>query len=394
MTATLSIEPDDVIRALFFGLGADGTVGANKNSIKIIGEETDNFAQGYFVYDSKKSGAITVSHLRFGPRPIRSAYLVDGASFVGCHQFVFLDKYEMLENARPGAVFLLNSPFGPETVWDELPFEVQQQIIEKKLRFFVIDAYQVAKDTGMGTRINTVMQTCFFAISGVLPREQAIAEIKKAIEKTYGKRGPDVVRKNFAAVDETLRHLYEVPVPATVSASRQRPPLVADAAPDFVKRVTAVMLANKGDLLPVSRLPRRRHLAHGHGTVGETEHRARNPGVGRGAVHPMQQVRARVPPCGHPREGVPARRARGAAGQLQERAVQGERIQRGDAVHHSGRAGGLHRVHALRDGLPRQGQDEPEAPRHRHGAAAAAAGAGSRELRVLPGPPRGRSLAR
>ncbi|MCL4812025.1 MAG: pyruvate:ferredoxin (flavodoxin) oxidoreductase [Vicinamibacteraceae bacterium] len=253
--AMLDIEPESVKRAVFFGLGADGTVGANKNTIKIIGEETDNFAQGYFVYDSKKSGAITISHLRFGPKPIRSAYLVKQANFVGCHQFVFLEKYDVLEYAAPGAVFLLNSPFDKDTVWNELPSEVQQEIIEKQLQFYVIDAYKVARDTGMGTRINTIMQTCYFAISGVLPREEAIAQIKQAIEKTYGKRGPEVVKRNFAAVDHTLAHLEKVTVPAAVSATRGRPPLVADAAPDFVKRVTAMMLANKGDLLPVSAFP-------------------------------------------------------------------------------------------------------------------------------------------
>jgi len=249
-----SIEPDDVVRALFFGLGADGTVGANKNSIKIIGEDTPNWAQGYFFYDSKKSGTLTTSHLRFGPRPIRSSYLVDRASFVACHQFVFLDKYEMLEQAAPGATFLLNAPYPADQVWDRLPLEVQQQILSKRLRFYVIDAYQVAKDNGMGVRINTIMQTCFFAISGVLPREQAIAHIKKAIEKTYGRKGPEVVRRNFEAVDATLAHLYEVKVPAAPNG-RPRSPVVPEAAPDFVKRVTALMLANKGDLLPVSAFP-------------------------------------------------------------------------------------------------------------------------------------------
>ncbi len=249
-----SLEPDDVVRALFFGLGADGTVGANKNSIKIIGEDTPNYAQGYFFYDSKKSGTLTTSHLRFGPRPIRSSYLVTQASFVACHQFVFLDKYEMLEQAAPGATFLLNAPYPADQVWDRLPREVQQQIVDKQLRLFVIDAYAVAKENGMGVRINTIMQTCFFAISGVLPRDQAIAHIKKAIEKTYGRKGPDVVRKNFEAVDATLAHLHEVKVPAKITGA-PRSPVVADSAPDFVKRVTALMLANKGDLLPVSAFP-------------------------------------------------------------------------------------------------------------------------------------------
>ncbi|HYD43517.1 MAG TPA: pyruvate:ferredoxin (flavodoxin) oxidoreductase [Anaeromyxobacter sp.] len=251
---TFSVEPADVHRALFFGLGADGTVGANKNTIKIIGEDTPNYAQGYFFYDSKKSGTLTTSHLRFGPRPIRSAYLVDKASFVACHQFVFLDKYEMLEQAVPGATFLLNAPYPADQVWDKLPREVQQQIVDKKLRFFVIDAYKVAKENGMGVRINTIMQTCFFAISGVLPREEAIAHIKKAIEKTYGRKGADVVQKNFEAVDATLAHLHEVKVPTAITGAA-RTLVVPESAPDFVKRVTAIMLANKGDLLPVSAFP-------------------------------------------------------------------------------------------------------------------------------------------
>ena len=253
--ADFDIEPNDVVRAVFFGLGADGTVGANKNSIKIIGEETLHFAQGYFVYDSKKSGAITISHLRFGPRPIRAPYLVRAANLVACHQSNFLDKIDVLAYAAPGAVFLLNSPYGPEEVWDRLPREVQQQIIEKRLRLFVIDALKVAKDTGMGGRINTIMQTCFFAVSGVLPREEAIAQIKKAIEKTYGKKGEEIVRRNFAAVDHTLAHLVEVRVPEQVTAHRSRPPLIAEEAPDFVQRVTAVMMAGHGDLLPVSAFP-------------------------------------------------------------------------------------------------------------------------------------------
>jgi pyruvate-ferredoxin/flavodoxin oxidoreductase len=249
------IEQDDVVRALFYGLGADGTVGANKNSIKIIGEDTPNYAQGYFVYDSKKSGTLTTSHLRFGPRPIRSAYLVTRANFVACHQFNFLEKYEMVEQAVPGATILLNSLYGPDEVWEKLPREVQAQILEKKLKLFVIDAYKVARETGMGVRINTIMQTCFFAISGVLPRDEAIAHIKKTIEKTYSRKGPEVVKKNFAAVDHTLAHLYPVNLEGKKAEGTPRPPTVADAAPDFVKRVTALMLAGKGDLLPVSAFP-------------------------------------------------------------------------------------------------------------------------------------------
>ncbi len=251
----LDIEPDDVRRCVFFGLGSDGTVGANKNSIKIIGEETENYAQGYFVYDSKKAGAITISHLRFGPRTIRSSYLIRQANFVACHQTEFLDKYEMAELAAPGGIFLLNSPHSPETVWDSLPREVQEQIIAKGLKLYVIDAYAVAREAGLGVRINTIMQVCFFAISGVLPREEAIAKIKEAIEKTYGKRGKVVIEQNFAAVDAALAHLHEVRVPATATATRHRPPIVSEEAPEIVQRVSAVMLANKGDLLPVSAFP-------------------------------------------------------------------------------------------------------------------------------------------
>jgi pyruvate-ferredoxin/flavodoxin oxidoreductase len=249
------IDSDQRVRAVFFGLGADGTVGANKNSIKIIGEETENDAQGYFVYDSKKAGAITVSHLRFGPGPIRSSYLIKRASFVACHQFGFLERYDVLETAAPGSVFLLNAPYSPQEVWGHLPREVQEQILEKGIQLYAIDAYQVARETGMGGRINAIMQTCFFAISGVLPREEAIKRIKEAIEKTYSKKGAEVVRRNFAAVDATLAHLHEVPVRGPATSKRRRPPLVAEEAPDFVKRVSAVMMAGKGDLLPVSAFP-------------------------------------------------------------------------------------------------------------------------------------------
>jgi len=248
------IEPDEVFRAVFFGLGADGTVGANKNSIKIIGEGTDNFAQGYFVYDSKKSGAVTISHLRFGPRQIRSSYLIKHAHFVACHQWQFLDKLDVLEYAAPGAVLLLNSTYSPDLVWDCLSSEVQQQILHKKLKCYVIDAYRVAKEAGMGQRINTIMQTCFFAISGVLRREEAIAQIKKAIQKTYAKKGDAVVQKNFAAVDQTIAALSEVKIGAMRSA-RHKPPIVSESAPEFIQRITSLMLAGKGDLLPVSAFP-------------------------------------------------------------------------------------------------------------------------------------------
>jgi pyruvate-ferredoxin/flavodoxin oxidoreductase len=252
---TFSIEPEDVTRCLFFGLGADGTVGANKNSIKIIGEETPNYAQGYFVYDSKKSGQLTVSHLRFGPRPIRSSYLVSSANFIACHQYHFMERYDILGAAAPGAVFLLNAPFGPQQVFDRLPRDAQEQIVGKRLRMYVIDAAKVAKETGMGGRINSIMQTAFFAISGVLPRDEAIEQIKTSIRKTYGRKGEDVVQANFAAVDATLANLYPVPVPDAPTAVHRRPPMVPSEAPDFVQRVTAMMMAQQGDLLPVSAFP-------------------------------------------------------------------------------------------------------------------------------------------
>jgi pyruvate-ferredoxin/flavodoxin oxidoreductase len=250
-----STEDPRTVRCLFYGLGADGTVGANKNSIKIIGEETPNYAQGYFVYDSKKSGSVTISHLRFGPHPIRSTYLISRANFVACHQFTFLERLPVLDAAEPGAVFLLNSPFGPEEVWNHLPRRVQQQLIDKKLKFYVVDGYKVAREAGMGSRINTIMQTCFFAISGVLPREEAIAAIKDSIQKTYGKRGEAVVRKNFAAVDAALGHLHEVSVPAQVTSTFDLRPAVAAEAPEFVRDVLGRIIAGDGDALPVSAFP-------------------------------------------------------------------------------------------------------------------------------------------
>jgi pyruvate-ferredoxin/flavodoxin oxidoreductase len=252
-----SIESPDTVRALFFGLGSDGTVGANKNTIKIIGEDTQNHAQGYFVYDSKKSGAVTISHLRFGPRAIHAPYLVNrgDANFVACHQYSFLERFDMLQYAAPGAVFLLNSPYGPDEVWDKLPREVQADIVEKHLRFYVIDAQAVAEAAGMGRRVNTVMQTCFFALSGVLPRDEAIDAIKQSIKKTYGGRGEAVVQKNFLAVDHTLDKLFEVKVPTAVtSASTRRTPMTSDA-PVFVRDVLGPMVNFEGDSVPVSALP-------------------------------------------------------------------------------------------------------------------------------------------
>ena len=236
---------------MFYGLGADGTVGANKNSIKIIGENTDNYAQGYFVYDSKKSGAMTVSHLRFGPQPIKSSYLVSKANFVACHQWIFLERYDMLSALVDGGVFLVNSPFGKDELWDHLPRDVQQQLIAKKAKLYTIDAYQVARDAGMGSRMNVIMQVCFFAISKVLPRDEAIEAIRESIRHTYGKKGEEVVKKNMLAVDETLAHLFEVKVPATVSSKIELPP-VFPGAPKFERDVLGAIYSGKGDELPVS----------------------------------------------------------------------------------------------------------------------------------------------
>jgi pyruvate-ferredoxin/flavodoxin oxidoreductase len=237
---------------MFYGLGSDGTVGANKNSIKIIGENTSNYAQGYFVYDSKKAGAVTISHLRFGPAPIRSIYLVTKANFIACHQPIFLDRYDMLKDLVHGGTFLLNSQYGPEQIWDKLPRPVQQSLIDKKAKFYVIDALSVGKDTGMGARINTIMQTCFFALSGVLPREEAIAQIKYTIKKTYGRKGEEVVQKNIAAVDQTLANLFEVKYPAQVTSIRELPtPFTADA-PKEIACSLGKIYGNRGEELPVS----------------------------------------------------------------------------------------------------------------------------------------------
>ncbi len=251
----LDIEPADVSRAVFFGLGSDGTVGANRNSVKILGEESDTWAQAYFVYDSKKSGAVTVSHLRFSPRPIRSAYLVRSAGFVACHQFELLNRQDVLSYAREGATLLVNFPGVPSEFWDRLPREVQEEAVAKRLRVFIVDAHRIAREAGLKGRINTIMQTCHFALSGTLPRDVAIAKIKKAIGETYAKKGPEVLKRNFEAVDRALEGLAEVTVPGEATSTRARPPAVPAAAPEFVQRVTAMLIAGRGDFLPVSAFP-------------------------------------------------------------------------------------------------------------------------------------------
>jgi len=265
------IEPKEVVRAMFYGLGSDGTVGANKNSIKIIGENTPNFAQGYFVYDSKKAGALTVSHLRFGPKPIRSTYLIKNANFIACHQTVFLEKYEMLKHITKGGTFLLNVPWKKEKVWENLPKSVQQNIISKKLKLYAIDAQEVAENSGMGRRINTVMQVCFFAISGVLPKDEAIEAIKDSIKKTYGRKGEEVVKMNLRAVDNTLENLFEIPVPETATAKFDIQPPVPENSPKFVKEVIGEIIRGNGDDLPVSAFP-----ADGTWPMSTTQYEKRN----------------------------------------------------------------------------------------------------------------------
>jgi len=292
-------------------------VGANKNSIKIIGDQTDNYAQGYFVYDSKKSGSMTTSHLRFGPSPIRSTYLITRASFVACHNFSFLEKMNVLEAAMPGAVFLLNTPYSAAEVWDKLPKTTQEELLRKKIEFYVIDGYKVAREAGMGTRINTIMQTCFFAISGVLPRDEAIAQIKKAIYKTYGKRGEAVVAKNYAAVDAALAHLEKVELPAAASSGFDIVGVISSKAPKFVHDVLGEIAAGRGRPDSGERDPGRRRLSHGHGAVGEAQHSAVRPGVGSGFVHPVRQVCYGLPSCSDSRQSLQRRIGRQVPGNLQ-----------------------------------------------------------------------------
>jgi len=268
---SFNIEPPDVVRALFYGLGADGTVGANKNSVKILAADPARFAQGYFVYDSKKSGSYTISHLRFGPKRVRAPYLVKAASFIGVHKFDFLFKQDVLGAAAPGATVLINSPYGPDEIWDELPRKVQQQIIDRKLEVHVVDASKVAFDLGLGARSNTILQTCFFALSGVLPRDEAIAAIKKETERTYARKGAEVVKKNFAAIDNALVNLRRMKVPATANGKRDIVSRIPDGAPEFVRKVTAVMLEGRGDELPVSALP-----VDGTYPTGTTRYEKRN----------------------------------------------------------------------------------------------------------------------
>jgi len=348
---TFSTEDPRTVRALFYGLGSDGTVGANKNSIKIIGSETPNFAQGYFVYDSKKSGSMTTSHLRFGPNPIRSSYLITRASFVACHNFSFLEKMNVIEAAMPGAVFLLNSPYSAAEVWQHLPKTTQQEIIAKKIEFYVIDGYTVAREAGMGTRINTIMQTCFFAISGVLPREEAIEQIKKAIYKTYGKRGEAVVAKNYAAVDAALAHLHKVELPTSATSEFDLIPSISGKAPDFVSSVLEKIASGHGDLLPVSAIP-----AGGAFPTGTAQWEKRNIAqfIPAWDKDLCIQCGKCVMVCPHA-----VIRAKVYSGDLAANAPATLQVERHGAgsLHPPGRARRLHRLRGLRGYLPGQEQE-------------------------------------
>ena len=293
-----------LVQGMFYGLGSDGTVGANKNSVKIIGEETPNFAQGYFVYDSKKSGSVTVSHLRFGPKPIRSPYLIQRAEFVAVHQFGLLFQLPVLRNAKVGAIFLLNSPFPAEETWDRLPTTVQEQIIAKKLKFHAIDAYGVAKKANLGGRINTIMQVAFFALSGILPRDEAIAKIRYTIQKTYGKRGQAVVDQNFAAVDHALEHLYEVKIPATVTSTIVPKPVVPAEAPKFVQEVTAELIALARRPSANQHVACRWNLSDRDNPMGKAKYHVRYSRLGAGSLHSMRQVQLGLPPRRHSMQGL------------------------------------------------------------------------------------------
>ena len=351
-----STEDPKTVRAIFYGLGSDGTVGANKNSIKIIGEDTDNYAQGYFVYDSKKSGSITISHLRFGPKPIHSTYLITQANFVACHQFTFLERYDVLKAAEPGAVFLLNSPYGPDEVWDMMPRTTQRQIIQKKLRFFVIDAIKVAHAAGMGGRINTVMQTCFFAISGVLPREEAIAAIKHAIEKTYGRRGESVVQEELRRRGCFARSSPRGQGSGGSQQQLRHAPTGAVASPGVRARRAGQNHRGRRRFPAGQRHAQRRNLPQRHRAVGKAQHRAGNSRLGREPLHPVRQVRAGVPARRNPGQDLRP----GAAGKSSRHLQVGrgalERIQ-GDEIHAASGAGGLHRLRAVRGNLPGQVQE-------------------------------------
>ncbi len=375
-----------VHQALFFGLGADGTVGANKNSIKIIGKATDNYAQGYFVYDSKKSGVRTVSHLRFGPQPIKSTYLVQKANFVACHKFSFLEKIDMLSAAEQGGTFLLASPYGKEEVWEHLPVEVQKQIIEKHLKFYVIDALKIAEAAGLGWRINTIMQTAFFLISGVLPEARALELIKQAVEDTYGGKGRDVIEMNLKGVEAARKAIEQVSYPKSVKGELRMSPARSGRRPEVRAR------GDRGDHRRARRPPagvqaaRRRHLAQRHHPVREAQHRRGDPGLGAGGLHPVRRVLPDLPARGHSHQGLRPRAAVQCPAELQEPRGPRQGVRRQE-VHRAGVAGGLHRLRPVRADLSRGGEEgraEDRPQSRQYVAPAPAAGPRVGQLGVLP----------
>ncbi|MFO0959802.1 MAG: pyruvate:ferredoxin (flavodoxin) oxidoreductase [Isosphaeraceae bacterium] len=378
-------EAPDVLRAVFYGLGADGTVGANKNSVKIVGENTPMYAQGYFVYDSKKSGATTVSHVRFSPRPIDSTYLIRRANFVACHQFHFLERLDVLELAEPGATFLLNSPYGPDQVWDRLPVEVQETILAKRLKFYVVDAYEIAREVGLGSRMNTILQTCFFALCKFLDPEAAIAEIKHSIEKTYGKRGEVVLRKNFAAVDRALSTLAEVKVPGAATSAIRRLPPVPPGSPDFVERVTGLILAGKGDLLPVSALP-----VDGTFPTGTARYEKRSIALEVPIWDPSICIQCGLCSLVCPHAAIRSKVYESGAARRGPRRVPVEGVERQGPARplpdDPGRPRRLHRLRRLRRRLPRVQEGGGQAQGDQHGAQGGrTAGRRAARVRLLPG---------
>ena len=379
---SFQIEKDIVTRAVFYGLGADGTVGANKNSVKIIAEDAGLYAQGYFVYDSHKSGAQTISHLRFGPEPIEAPYLIAQAGFVACHQFVALQRQDLLRVAAPGATVLLNAPYSAAEIWDRLPRPVQQTFIDKKLRLFVIDASAVAREVGLGSRTNTILQTCFFAISGVLPREKAIGYIKESIRKTYARKGQSVVDKNFAAVDGTLARLSEAPVPANVTSQIAMPALAPANAPDFVRTVTARIFAGLGDRDSGQRHTGRRHVPVGHRRVRKAQPLRRRSGLARRPLRSMRTMQLRLSAQRHSGEilsrGSPGR----GAGRVQVGAGQRPRLS-GGPLHAAVLCRRLHGLRTLRRGVPRDQSARGGRESHQHGGQGAAADGGARRHRLL-----------
>jgi pyruvate-ferredoxin/flavodoxin oxidoreductase len=387
------LEDDARTRALFWGLGSDGTVSANKSTIKIIGAETDQDVQGYYVYDSKKSGAVTVSHLRFGPGPIRSSYQIGRASFVACHQFDLLGRYDVLAAADRGAKVLINAPYGPDAVWDRLPAATQRAVLERELELWVIDAHGIAREAGLGGRISAVMQMAFFAVSGALPRERALAAVLRSVEESYGRKGEEIVRRNREAVGRALEGLHRVTTAGRTVTGEPPVPPVPSHAPDFVRRVTAALMRGRGDLLPVSAFPVDGTWPTGTARWGEAQPGARDPGLGSRHLHPVQQVRRDVPARRDPRQALPGRRADGRALDLPQPGL-ARRGSPGQPVHDPGRARGLHRLRAVCRGLPGQGQGQPQAQGDRHGAAGAAPRSRARELRLLPRPARGRPRQR